>query len=249
MEIVPVVGEEPITSSNVEIRVNALDRQRVQALVERTKIVTKVNDQETFTEARRVASELKGMLDEIETSRKQSKTPFTAVGRAIDDLAKDIAQPVQSAQNRILGLLSGYVAKLEAARKEEQRREAEARRIAQEEADRKVREAKSAQEKQVAELARELAADVEELGKDSEPPRGLVPDGRVSHGYDFELADVNMVVRAGSWRLLRWELDILACRDSVRAQLELAPDREPELPGIKITKRINVSVKAAARIK
>src|SRR4029077_10076357 len=245
----PYFGDEQITASNVEVRVNPTDRDRALALVNRIRNdVQDVSDAQEFEDTRQAAAQLKALLDEIELARTQAKTPFTAVGRTIDDVARKVSGPVKNEQNRILGLLGAYVAKLEAARKEEQRREAEARRLAQEEADRKVREAKSAQEKEVAELARDLAADVEELGKDSETLPRLVPGGRVNHVYDFELADVNMVVRAGCWRLLRWELDILACRDSVRAQLELAPDREPELPGIKISKRINVSVKAAARI-
>ena len=270
-------GEEVVTSSNVEIRVNPDDRDRAVSLVERTKKIVFVGGDLSFEEARQAAGQLKAMVDEIETSRKAAKTPFTAIGRAIDGAASGVATPVETEHKRVLGLLNGYVAKLEAERKEEERRVAAAKMLAQAQADRKVREAEEAQAKAQKELqaakdeierarlkivaqqrenmllqeqlARELAADVEELGKSEEAPRSLVPGGRVDHLYEFELVDVNATVKAGCWRLVKWQLDILACRDSVRSQVEmLPPDQEPTLPGIKITRKINVSVKAAARV-
>jgi hypothetical protein len=47
---------------------------------------------------------------------------------------------------------------------------------------------------------------------------------------------------------LRWELDKLACQDSCKAQLEINPDAEPTLPGIKVSRAVNVSVRASAKI-
>jgi hypothetical protein len=276
MQIQPMFGDEIITASNVEVRVNPDDRQRAKAVVQWSSAITGVTDDDTFAAARDAAASLKAMVDEIEISRKAAKTPFTAIGRAIDGAASNVSTPVENEHRRILGLLNGYVVKLEANRQEEQRREAEAKRIAQEEADRKVREAEDAQAKAQKELqaaqdeierarlkivaqqrenqllqeqlARELQADVQELDE-PEAPRGLVPGGRVDHLYEFELVDVAATVKAGCWRLVKWTLDIMACRDSVKNQLEmLPPDQEPTLPGIKITKKLNVSVKAASRI-
>lgn len=276
MEIVPFVGEEPLTSSSVEIRINPDDRLRAKALVERTNLIMNVSDDLTFSAARQAAGELKAMLDEIDSARKASKQPFAAVERAIDNLAKDVAGPLKGAQNRLLGLLGGYVAKLEAARKAEQLREAEARRRAQAEADRKVREAQEARDQAQAalraakseieeakrreeaqrrenqllqqQLAAELAMDVESLGKDAEPAPGLVPGGRVDHRYEFQLESIQQVCAAGLWRLVRWELDLRACQDAVKNQLDNGVE-EPSLAGIRITKKLNVSVKASSRIK
>jgi hypothetical protein len=278
MQITPLFGEEPITASNVTISVNGSDRARAIAAVERCRTTTSIYDADSFTHATRLAGELKAMLDEIELSRKSAKTPFTAIGRAIDGAAAGVATPVENEHKRVLGLLNGYVAKLEAERKEEERRQNAARMLAQAQADRKVREAEEAQAKAQKELqaaqdeierarlkivaqqrenmllqeqlARELQADVDELGKPEEAPRGLVPGGRVDHLYEFELVDVAACVKAGCWRLVKWTLDIMACRDSVKSQVEmLPPDQEPTLPGIKITKKLNVSVKAASRIR
>ena len=276
MQIQLYLGEQIVTASNVVVRVNPEDRVRAEALVHRTrKDVQEVSTPEEFELARQAAGEIKGMLDEIENDRKAAKTPFTTIGRTMDDLAHRVAGPVKNEQDRILGLMSQHVAKLEAARQKKEREEAEARRLAQIEADRKVSEAQLAAQKaqeqlrlaqdaierghlrEVAQqrenallqqqLAAELAADVEELGK--EPPKSFVPGGRVNHAYDFELINVQATCEARCYRLLRWELDILACRDSVKNQLEGFPEIEPTLPGIKITKRLNVSVKAASRIK
>jgi hypothetical protein len=247
MEIVPLFGDQIVTASSVEVRVDPEDRNRVRALVERVSAVTEVSDDVTFAGARRAAGELKAMLDEIEISRKAAKQPFDAVGTKIGDLAKDIAGPVKAEQNRILGLLGAHVARLEAARKEQERRDAEARRLAEEEAMRKIKEAKSAREREQAQLALDLAGDVEDLGKDHEPVRGLVPGGRVDHKFDFELESIQQVCAAGLWRLVRWELDIRACQDAVKNQLDNGIE-EPRLAGIRVTKRLSVSVKSAARI-
>lgn len=275
MQIQLYLGEEIVTASNVLVRVNPDDKVRAESLVNRTrKDVQEVRTPEEFELARQAAGEIKAMLDEIENDRKAAKTPFTVIGRTIDDLARIISGPVKNEQDRLLGMLGRYVAQLEAAKKEQERKEAEARRLAQVEADRKIREAQAAAEKAQAELrmakgeleraqmrekmqqrenallqqqlAAELADDVQELGK--EPPKSFVPGGRVDHLYDFELVNVQQTCEARCYRLLRWELDILACRDSVKSQLEGFPELEPTLPGIKITKRLNVSVKAASRI-
>ena len=274
MKMEPWLGDQLITASKVEIRVNAEDKERANALVTETSAVRSVEDDQQFTVARRAAAQLKSMLDEIELDRKHVKQPFAAVARGIDDLAHTIGEEVMREQQRILKLLAVYVERLEAAKREEDQRKAELQRKAQEYADQKVREAQEAQRKAEMELRaakdeidraklkaeaqkrenqllqqqleRELA---DEIIVDEEPQKGLVPGGRVNHTYEFELVNVQATTDARCFRLLRWELDIRACQDSVRNQLELSPDQEPTLPGIKITKRLNVSVKAASRIK
>jgi hypothetical protein len=97
------------------------------------------------------------------------------------------------------------------------------------------------------ELAKEMALEIAQIGADK-PKRGLVPGGRVNHPFEFRLKNIREVIQAGCINLLRWELDIRACQDSVRAQLEIDPSREPTLPGIEVTRKINVSVRASARV-
>lgn len=276
MEITPYFGDKLVTASGMEVRINPEDRERAEAIVAASSAITHVTDEPTFSAARTAASQLKGILEEIEASKKDAKKPFEAVEKSINGLATNIAKPVDTEHKRILGMLNVYVEKLKKAREAEERRKAEEVRRKQEEADRKVREAQAllaetqaflrqaqdeaqrallraaAKERENLllrqQLEQELAGDAAEMEMMLEgPPKGLVPGGRVDTKYDFELVNVQATCDARCFRLLRWELDILACRDAVKNLVEmLPPDQEPTLPGIKITKRISVSVKAAS---
>jgi hypothetical protein len=274
MEISPYYGEQPLVPGNVVIRINPEDRKRAQALLADAAEILAVRDEESFAEAKYMAGRLKGVLNEIETGRKATKQPFDSVINAIAETAREVGEPLAQEHKRILGLLNGYVAALEEERKEAERiRRAEAKRI-QEEHDRKIREALEAQlqaEHEAREakdeaarqkaradiqarmlvaaqeqLAKEDAAEVATLGTD-QFRKGLVTGGRVDHKYSFRLVDVTETIRAGALRLLRWEIDFLACQDSCNAQLELDPDRDPVLPGIQVSRQINVSIKARSR--
>jgi hypothetical protein len=275
LDIVPFYREQPLSVSDVFVRVNPKDRERAEALVARTSAIQKVENQEGFRAAKSAAGSLKALLNEIEASKKASKQPFSAIAEAINQQAVDVGSPVANEHRRILDLLNDYVARLEEIEAEKERaRKAEADRI-QAEHDRKIREAEAARleaeararaasdeaerERARAEanaqmlvatqeqLAREIAMEVAELGNDK-PRKGLVAGGRVDHNFEFKLLNLRETVNAGCINLLRWELDIRACQDSVRNQLAIDPNREPTLPGIEVKRRINVSVKASARV-
>jgi hypothetical protein len=274
VEITPYVGQEPVTATSVVVRVNPDDRARAEALVLRTGVINSVIDAGSFTAAQRAAGQLKALVDEITEAKRAAKRPFTAVGKAIDELASDVGTPVAVEHSRVLELLNGYVARLEAEKKEEQRKKEEilqkqiqaeqaklkaaqeAQRVA-EEAARKAQDEvarvkaqedarQRAQDAEQAQLAAEMAREIAAIGE--QPKRGLVPGGRVDHKYEFRLVDLQACLRAGGWRLLRWELDKLACQDSCKGQLELNPDVAPTLPGIEVTRSISVSVRASAKI-
>lgn len=274
MEITPWVGNEALTASSVVITVNLDDRKRAQQLVARTQTIQVVDDSNSFQAAKRLAGEAKALLDEIEASKKAAKQPFIAIGRAVDQLVIEVGTPVAEEHRRILHLLNGYVAEMERKAKEEAHRKAEAERIRQAEMERKIREAeakaaaadlrarkaqdeterlrlqKEASERQLAlaqaQLEKDLSEELARLGADKPKP-SLVSNGRVDHPLKFELTDIKAVVKAGQWRLLKWTLDVRACQDSCRSQMETAPSVEPFLPGIKITREISVSVRASAR--
>jgi hypothetical protein len=253
MDIQPYLGDgenaEPIHARSLVVRVDPKDRERVLALVRRTGMVREVNDEASFAVARQLAGELKALANEIQDSKRAAKRPFEAVLAAIEELAKDVWAHGKSEQERLLARLNGYVAQLEAARKAEEQKRIASLRAQKEEAERKIREAqteqdlaKAAQAKVERELAEELA-----LTFASQPAKSLVPEGRVDHKYSFKLANLPELIAAGGLKLLRWEIDHLACMDAVRAQLERDPDKMPVLPGIQITREISVSVKARAR--
>jgi hypothetical protein len=274
MEIIPYVGTEPVTVSSISVKVNPSDRARAESLVLRTGVINQVQDRGSFNFAKKAAGELKAMIDEIADSKKAAKRPFSTVEAAIEQLAAEVLQPVADEHKRILAMLNGYVARLEALQKEEERKKA-AQLQQQIEAERaKVREAQLAQlraeeqarkaENEVsrikaqeeirrrteaaeqAQLAAEMAGEISQIG--AKPRESLVPGGRVGHKWDFVLTNVRETVKAGCWNLLRWELDKLSCQDSCKAQLEINPDTEPTLPGIQVTRSVNVSVRASAKI-
>jgi hypothetical protein len=261
MEIQPLYANQPLVMGNITVAVKTADRERAEALVMRSSAVQAIRTQQGYEAARKAAGELRGMLDEIAGSKKNSNQPFKAVTQAINDLASEIGAPVEAEYRRITNLLSGYVATLEAAQKEVERVKAEALRIQQEQYEAKIREAQEAQKKaqdeaarlaaQVAEeqakLAREMAAEAARIGDGSH--RGLLPGGRVDHRWRFTLKDIRAVIESGNLNLLRWELDILACNDMVRTQLERDPEGTPDLPGIECKREINVHVRAAVQTK
>lgn len=256
MEIIPYLGNEPIAATKVFIRVSPQDRARAEELIERAGLITAVTDQRSFDIATALAGEVKGMLNEIDESRKAAKKPFGAVEKAIDNLAFGISQAVVVEHNRILELLNGYVRKLEAERKAEDQRKAEAARREREAYEAKIREAQAAQREaqlkaQQAEdeatrlrlqeealksqllaeqqkLSQELAEEVANL--DEEPRKGLVPGGRVDHPMTFKLVDLPAVINNHRLELLRWEINHRACQDAVKLQLERWIDagRNPE---------------------
>jgi signal transduction histidine kinase len=271
MELQPYFGEQTLSAASIVVRVSKEDRNRAEALVVQTTKIKEVVDESTFTAAKRAAGQLKALIKEIDDARKAAKRPFAAVETAIEDLAHEVSSPVSSEMNRILTLLNRYVAKLERERAEADRKAKEALERERAEADRKVREAQAAKEEaerkaraaqdeaerlraqqeaqarslalEQAKLEREL--DTEVIGP-PEPRRGLVPGGRVDHPRTYKLKDVWAIIKAKRLDLLRIELNISACNDEVRRQLEHAPDAEPVIPGVEITTQISVSVKAQA---
>jgi hypothetical protein len=258
--IVPVIGKEPIALDAITVRVSQLDRDRAENLVRSTGFIRSVSDEGGFSEAKRAAGQLKAMINEIEDSKKTAKRPFTAVGKAVDQLVLEVGAPVEKEHKRILSLLNGYVARLEAEAKEETRKkeaalqqEIQEARAAQAKAEAEAATAKDALEAErkafaamEAQLSAEMAGEIARIGQ--QPKRGLVTGGRVDHKYEFILRNVRETVRAGGWQLLRFELNKLACQDSCRSQEDINPDAEPKLPGIEVKRFVNVSVKASAKI-
>ena len=270
MEIKPYYGDEPLVVSSVQVQINPADRKRARELLAATADIIEVKDEPTYKIATHALGQLKGMLEEVEKGKKQIKSPFDKVLDMIRDTAQEIWEPVMGEHRRIQTMLNGYVAILEAKRKEDERQRREEIRRIQQDHDRKIREAREAQvraenEARMAldEMGRQkahaeaqtqlLLAAQEQLAKElaveasnslESNKRGLVPGGRVDHTYEFELTNIKETIQAGCLYLIRWEIDHRACQDSCRKQLEIDPITEPTLPGINVTRKINVSVKA-----
>jgi hypothetical protein len=254
MQITPFVGETIVSSDTVSIRVNPKDRERADDLVLRTSTITMVKDEHTYAAAREAAGQLKSMLTEIADSQKAAKGPFTSIVNTISALAKDVAEAVKTEHERILRICSAYVAKIEA---EEEAKRVQLRK-AQAEAEARIEEARRAAlaAKTKAEIAQAhlnlASASVHRDGITyaiAQEKPALVPGGRLTHPWRFELVDPLATLKAGAGakRLLRIEVDFLACQDSVRAQLEKNPDQVPSLPGIRVIRETKVTIKATAQ--
>jgi hypothetical protein len=250
MELAPYYGENPLTVSDVSVKIRSSDRKRVLDLTERiNKEITEVKDDDSFTAARRAAGELKAAHGEIYDAKRGAKRPFEAVLTSIEDLAKELIGKVEAEENRLAQLLKGYVKQLEAKKRDEQRLDRAKKALEEKAHEERVNRLQADGQTQAAQLAElERGLELEVAAMNIEPEKGLVPGGRVTHPFKFKLINAEATVKAGCIRLLKIEVDILACQDAVRAQLEIAPDHAPALPGIEVTQDISVTIKAASRI-
>jgi hypothetical protein len=252
MELSPYYGEKLLTVSDISVKIRSSDRKRVLELTERTaKDITEIKDEDSFTAARRAAGELKAVHGEIYDSKRGAKKPFETVLASIEDLAKELIGKVEVEEARIAGLLKGYVKQLEQKKKDQERLERQMKALEEAAHKEKVRELQSnnASPEAIHNFEIERSLDLEIAAMNQEQEKGLVPGGRVTHPWKFKLVNAEATVKAGCIRLLKIELDILNCQDAVRAQLEIAPDHAPALPGIEVTQDISVTIKAASRIK
>jgi hypothetical protein len=272
MELSPYYGEQALAVADITVRIRSTDRERINELVAKSQAENKaVTDEQSFNRAKRSVSNLKATEQEIYKAKRAAKTPFEVVLEKIEGLAKDLSKPVIDEQARIIELMKKRVIELEAqraaeAKKLREKQEAEERahrmkvrelELQRAEAERKAREAEDALARKLAqeEAARKLEAvnnaetmrllELEVASMLQEPVHGIVRGGRVAHPWTFKLLNAEQTVRAGSIRLLRIELDVRACNDAVRAQLEIAPDHVPTLPGIEVTQDLSISIKAA----
>lgn len=220
-----------------------------------------VTDQKGMRSAERTLSELRGLEEEITTSKKWIKSPIQQILNAIEGYAKELSAPVTFQKERIAKLASGYIKDLEAARAaEEHKREEEVKRqmealeaqknealrLAQQAKDEAER-ARQAQAAAEAQLAAEMAQEIANIRK---PPLApiKVTGGRVNHDHEFKLINVReLVATEGGWELLRYELDLLSCKDRVKSQIDRG--LKPEIPGVQITPTTKLHMRPGARIR
>jgi hypothetical protein len=250
MQLIPYIDGKTLATNKIVVHVNPEDQDRADNIVLQSSTITVVKDQRTYEMAREVGAKLKNMLNEISASEKAAKQPFTAVSSKITQLARDVGSGVKLEHARILALCSFYVAKLEA---EEAERKARLRK-AQAEAENRIIEARkaaiAAQSQPQADKAQLAIAraevDRQTIKSEQEQIEQKIkaPQTRITHPWKFEVVDPELTLRSGGKRLLRIEPDILSCQDAVRAQLETDPDKEPTLPGIRITRETKVFINA-----
>jgi hypothetical protein len=242
MELTPLYAGDELSVAQVKVLVNPKDRARAEALVSETSKLKTIARTEDLQAVKRAAGQCKAMLNEIEDAKKAAKRPFGAVEAAINDLASEVSDPVESEHKRLLGLLNAYVARVEAEEREELRRKREQAEQEQREAQARIQAARNEQ----ALLEAEMQLELSRFNPAPPPAKGKITGGRVDHPWTYKVINIAQVIEKYGTRLIRWELDILACNDEVRRQLAEYPDRDPVIPGLQVERKVNVSVKAQA---
>jgi hypothetical protein len=260
MKLIPYYGDKELTVSDIVVQVSQEDRKRVTDLVKRTAAITQVTDKSEFTNARNAAGELKSLIAEITASKRSAKRPFEAVLNSVEELSKQVLEPVGDEQKRVLDLIAGYVRLLEEEAKEAERKRKEALEAQQRKHDEEMRKMRLQMEQASRDEAAKIAQGIErsemlanlelELAAMNQgPAKGLVPQGSVRHPFKFRLVDAEKTVKNGCISLLRIELNLLNCQDAVKRLLEIDPKCTPQLPGIEVTQEIQVSVRATSQIR
>lgn len=132
-----------ISSATVSIPQSSFDKKfLLLGLSSAVKTVASFEEQESASEVLKNISEL---LRNVESARKVVKNPILALGKKIDELAKNFTGELEAEKNRISRLIGSFVA-------EEERKRREAEMKAREETERKARE-----EAEAARKAREAA--------------------------------------------------------------------------------------------
>lgn len=251
MQLVPVIGTEPVRSDAFSIVVDKGDLKRISALVLAAALIDSVSE-DTLDQATEMAGRIKTMIAEIQDAKRSAKRPFEAVEQAIENRAKAVSADLDKEGKRIHALIRTHVGKIESEQQAIAKRNAEIEAKAQAEIAEYRRKAQAERnEKEKARLLeeamdKELLLEVEQIGNEKpEPPH--VPGGRVSHPWKFKVTDLKALVASGGGRLIRWEIDKLACQDLMRELTERQPpDYIPEIPGLQITREVSVSIRASA---
>lgn len=154
--------------------------KRKAALLVAAQAITEVSTPQQAEDASAEVKALAKIRNEIERSRLAVKAPVIALGKAIDERAKEFAASLDVEEKRLTRLISDHALKVEEARraaaaeaariaaeKEKQEREAEAARIAEErrreEEARKAEEAAAAAAKAAEEAAAKSADEDEDI--------------------------------------------------------------------------------------
>src|SRR5258705_9307411 len=106
MEIIPFIGDAKVATDAFRIEVDPSDKERVNALLARAIEVVLVNNNDTFAIGKRVAGQLKAMLQEISDSKKAAKRPFGAVETGIEGLAVQFSRPDETENKRVLSQIT-----------------------------------------------------------------------------------------------------------------------------------------------
>lgn len=157
------------------------------------------------------AGALRGITDvtrEIEAGRKATKTPVLALGKRIDEAAREFSEPLGREKNRLSRLLGGYES-------EQRKLMLEAKRKAEAEAAEAAKEAETTGDMEAA--AEKIAAAHAQVTEAAHRPEGTT----VRETWKFEVEDIDALFKAAP-HLCKIEPDGQAIRAAIKKNQNIA---------------------------
>jgi hypothetical protein len=270
--ILSLVRDEPLLTEEIKIIKPDGPHKAVQAVLRRARVLLAVSDGHTQRAAGIVASELQALRKGLEANYRAAKAPYLAAGRALDQLFKDIDEPLKREYDRVTGLVSAYqdqerrkteLAKAKQDADQRAKEEAERKRLAElerqkQDAELKARHAEDARERldnkrvvnqlegAIEEQKVVLALQQEEFPMTRAEETPKVVGGRVYTDYDIEEIDIHAFAAAHP-ELVEIKLKRGATKEAIRLLDEAG--KPLVMAGLRIRKYTRASFVGAAQIR
>lgn len=230
-----IISSEP---NKYEVSIPQGFQEQINDWLEKSKVVTEVQDPHQQQKAVTYAGILKGLAGSIEDSRVEIKRPFLEACTQIDASAKVFKAPILKRAEELERLASDYQTKEDQRRELERVAEVARQRKAQEEADaarRRLEEAQSEQDRLAASFdAMEAQEELKEVRTSaivtSEPK---VAGAAVGERVTFEVTDIAALYAARP--------DLVSLSPKTREINELIKLDQTPIPGIKISRFTRVT--------
>ena len=183
---------------SIEIAPDAIERKA--ELLTTAATVTQVTNDEESSQASFHMRKLAGLRIEVEKCRKAVKQPVLDVGKRIDKAAKEFLADLDTQETRLKKMIGDHaaeVARRRAEREAEERKAAEAARLAREEAERKA--AAATESRKMADVIaakqaeRELEAARAARMDAADATHEARPVDNVRFAWDFEVEDMGLL--------------------------------------------------------
>jgi len=185
--------------------------------------------------AARVGVHIQEVIKRIEEAHRAAKAPYLDMCRKLDDLKREATEELQFEKQRLLNLSASYYSQEQTVL--QTREQARARRVEEIEAELNaaIMAAKNDEERRAAhERARQQLESLEPL--DTPQPKGHV----LSEVWDYEIVDLAELARTHQHLV-----ELTPRRREIREEIErqAALGLKPELPGLKITRKMQVKIR------
>lgn len=241
------------------LRISAAGHPLREQALQKTRKIVSVTDEYTQQQAILAVGVAKGLLKEVETSRKEVKAPLLTWGREIDETAVNFCAPLRQEANRIELLIAGFQKrerervdaenKLRAAQLQKEQEELARIERAKFEANQKAwlantQAEREAAQKAQAELAQQQAAFEIESGEaaSNEVIKATQATGAsVRKTFDFVVFDLTALFNSHP-ECVKLEAKKSAIKNAI--DIQVLQGKTPSIPGVKISEVTKVAVRS-----